>query len=252
MRSSAFAVKMSAVENGIIRLAAKSGGVDKATLALLSEAYMLPVQCLWYRIPNDSKVDMLITKFEKFMPKAIELIKKHGFDALVYTFRSIYTNLYTAKGQGRTYSLSVESFAEFLTKVEKQGVVAKQVAQKTQKTTIVSNSFANLLTLAKQLNKFAEQVEQPKVEAQAPQVQQVAPKTEIKKQGYFSEVSIGELTSGKFDSRFIKITVADKNFFGHLVGSQNGNIVINLTSRKVENVAIATIVKAQVYTKAVR
>lgn len=249
-----FAQKSLAVSKGIQRLAVKSStSIDDKTLKVLVEAYMLPVQCLWYRIPNDSKVDMLISKFEKFMPQAITLIAKHGFDNLVFTFRGIYTNLYISRhGQGRTYSLSVDSFDKFLQTIQKDGTLvltAKKYLHKQAKTQTISNSFSQVLKVAENVAKKVPQVEQPKVEAPSPKVET---KTEIKKGGYFVEVSIGELTSGKFDKQFIKLTIADKNRFGHMQFTQDAKVYMLSTSRKVEIIAIADISKAQVYTKAVR
>ena len=230
-----FAQKSLAVSKGIQRLAVKSGQtVDDKTLKVLVEAYMLPVQCLWYRIPNDSKVDMLINKFEKFMPQAITLIAKHGFDNLVVSFRSIYTNLYqVGSGQGRTYRLSIDSFSEFLNKVQQDPKIVVTAKPKPQpKPTITSNSFAQVLKVAEN------------VANKVPQVALVKDKVKDKPKdvkGGFKIVSIGEVAKGDFDGRFFRFLIDDKYVFARLVRIHDAkyHVLLNgkLVAYNIEDVA---------------
>lgn len=85
----------------------------------LSQAFMLVEQCLWFRIETKEKVEKMITSFEALVPSILELISKHGFENLVYTYRSVNTNLYTYKvsGEKRWYKLNKKDFTSFVEKL---------------------------------------------------------------------------------------------------------------------------------------
>lgn len=132
-----FNVVRSAIESQL-----KSEGVDLSGLedqiSKITEGYMLVVQCLWFRITSDKKVENLLTKYEDILKDVMNALVSNEFDNLVYTYRSLYTNLYEAKkGEPRQYKLSKESFEDFINKVNSGEikVLVKPIKAKAKKNT---------------------------------------------------------------------------------------------------------------------
>jgi hypothetical protein len=183
MRSlaSRFAGKLSSIVSGVRRyFASQKVEVADEVVAKLGLAYMLIVQMNWYRIENDTKVDTFIRKNDAFVQDVLTLLEKYDFEAIVQTYRGIYTNLYTAKGGKRHYSLNSDSLKAFLKDVKDDKV--KITAHKTIRQPKVvkptqSTSFITQFALASGGKVVAE-----------PQPMVAIVKPKVKVAGYFSKV----------------------------------------------------------------
>ncbi len=120
-------VKNQIIQEGIDLKALKDDEVKNIAIG-----YMLVEQCLWFRVENDEKVSVLLTKFQEITEHALELLKKHNFEDLVYTFRKNYTNLYEVQGVGRKYNLSSKDYNDFIMGVENGSIVVLNKPRKTR------------------------------------------------------------------------------------------------------------------------
>lgn len=122
MLKRSFKEKMEAVFQAIVKQLKSEGTQTEGLedqIGRIAKGYMLVEQCLWYRLTDDKALTNLLVKFEAVTTKALPLIDKHGFENLVFTFRSTYTNLYQVSGgKGRTYQLSSKVYDEFINKVD--------------------------------------------------------------------------------------------------------------------------------------
>lgn len=156
MIKTSFNEKLALVNNAIVKQLEVEGqqtvGLEDKILEI-AKGYMLVEQCLWYRLKDDKAITNLLVKFESITQKALPLIATHGFENLVFTFRSVYTNLYQVSGgKGRKYQLSLKVYEEFINNVDSgsQVVLVKQ-AKTTKKPKalkqpqVVNNFMSNLL-----------------------------------------------------------------------------------------------------------
>jgi hypothetical protein len=276
--SEVFAVKLASVVGGVQRKLNSEGAAPTLDVVeKIANGFMLLLQMVWYRIPNDSKVDLFVNTYEVLVQDALTLLSKHSFNDIVQSYRAKYTNLYTAKGGKRTYDLNFTTCKAFIqdalagkTTIAKH-VITRQVKQ--VKTTAPVNSL--LLSIANKLavdNKPQPQVAvskaTPKVSTQPefecyppklvavlkgkPQVAESKVESKIVVPGFFTDLPN---TATIEDNAFVRITLTDgSKVFGRwsrivspkfevAVIDKQGNCLAML--RK-DVVAIAT------YTKAVR
>lgn len=247
-----FADKLASVVAGVARkLVSEGAQLPDSVVSSIANAYMLLLQMVWYRIPNDSKVDQFIISYEPLVADALTLLKTNDFNAIVQTYRSIYTNLYTAKGGKRTYNLNQETAKEFIQNVlGGKVVVAKHVIKrqvKQVKTAPVANSL--LLSLANQLAGVDTQTKpqaKPQVAVSKVKVEKRVPKVA----GFFTELPADASIE---DNTFVRITLTDNSkVFGrwHRIVSPNFEVaVLNkkgdvLAMKKKDVVSVATYTKA--------
>ena len=270
-----FAVKLASIVSGVQRKLNSEGAVlTLQVVEKIANAFMLLLQMVWYRIPNDSKVDLFISTYESLVQDALTLLSKHSFNDIVQSYRAKYTNLYTAKGGKRTYELNFTTCKAFIqdalagkTTIAKH-VITRQVKQ-VKTTAPVSNSL--LLSIANKLagttpiaKQVAESKATPKVSTQ-PEFECYPPKlvavlkgkpqvaeSKIVVAGFFTDLPIDASIE---DDAFVRITLTDNSkVFGRwsrIVSPKYEIAVINkqgncLAMLKKDVVAIAT------YTKAVR
>jgi hypothetical protein len=274
-----FAVKLASIVGGVQRKLNSEGAAQTLDVVeKIANGFMLLLQMVWYRIPNDSKVDLFITTYESLVQDALTLLSKHSFNDIVQSYRAKYTNLYTAKGGKRTYNLNFTTCKAFIqdalagkTTIAKH-VITRQVKQ-VKTTAPVSNSL--LLSIANKLavdNKPQPQVAEskatPKVSTQPefecyppklvavlkgkPQVAESKVESKIVVPGFFTDLPN---TATIEDDAFVRITLTDgSKVFGRwsrIVSPKYEVAVINkqgncLAMLRKDVVAIAT------YTKAVR
>lgn len=276
--SEVFAVKLASIVGGVQRKLNSEGAAPTLDVVeKIANGFMLLLQMVWYRIPNDSKVDLFVNTYEVLVQDALTLLSKHSFNDIVQSYRAKYTNLYTAKGGKRTYDLNFTTCKAFIqdalagkTTIAKH-VITRQVKQ--VKTTAPVNSL--LLSIANKLavdNKPQPQVAvskaTPKVSTQPefecyppklvavlkgkPRVAESKVESKIVVPGFFTDLPN---TATIEDNAFVRITLTDgSKVFGRwsrivspkfevAVIDKQGNCLAML--RK-DVVAIAT------YTKAVR
>jgi hypothetical protein len=270
--SEVFAVKLASVVGGVQRKLNSEGAAPTLDVVeKIANGFMLLLQMVWYRIPNDSKVDLFVNTYEVLVQDALTLLSKHSFNDIVQSYRAKYTNLYTAKGGKRTYDLNFTTCKAFIqdalagkTTIAKH-VITRQVKQ--VKTTAPVNSL--LLSIANQLagttpiakpvavkQSIAKLVkDNPKLVAVLkgkPRVAESKVESKIVVPGFFTDLPN---TATIEDNAFVRITLADgSKVFGRwsrivspkfeiAVIDKQGNCLAML--RK-DVVAIAT------YTKAVR
>jgi hypothetical protein len=268
-----FAVKLASIVGGVQRKLNSEGAAQTLDVVeKIANAFMLLLQMVWYRIPNDSKVDLFITTYESLVQDALTLLSKFSFNDIVQSYRAKYTNLYTAKGGKRTYNLNFTTCKAFIqdalagkTTIAKH-VITRQVKQ-VKTTAPVSNSL--LLSIANKLavdNKPQPQVAVKQSIAQLvkdnptlvavlkgkPQVAESKVESKIVVPGFFTDLPN---TATIEDDAFVRITLTDgSKVFGRwsrIVSPKYEVAVINkqgncLAMLRKDVVAIAT------YTKAVR
>lgn len=212
MTKQSLETKFELVKEAIL-LQLKNEGVDLKSLETetinnITNGYMLIVQCIWYRLTDDKKIANLIVKFEKEAALGMSLLETHSFEDLVYTFRSIKTNLYQVSGgKGRKYNLSTKDYNEFLENVKngtyqvisKQKVSAKSTKTKAKKAVSTKTSFlVSLVTKGNNEVTSKEVVEKAtpkavKVSAKSTKVEWlVLSKTQLLKQGFEKSLLIGK------------------------------------------------------------
>jgi len=152
--SEVFAVKLASVVGGVQRKLNSEGAAPTLDVVeKIANGFMLLLQMVWYRIPNDSKVDLFVNTYEVLVQDALTLLSKHSFNDIVQSYRAKYTNLYTAKGGKRTYDLNFTTCKAFIQDaLAGKTTIAKHVIQrqvKQVKTTAPVNSL--LLSIANQL-----------------------------------------------------------------------------------------------------
>jgi hypothetical protein len=259
-----FAVKLASIVGGVQRKLNSEGAAQTLDVVeKIANGFMLLLQMVWYRIPNDSKVDLFITTYESLVQDALTLLSKFSFNDIVQSYRAKYTNLYTAKGGKRTYELNFTTCKAFIqdalagkTTIAKH-VITRQVKQ-VKTTAPVSNSL--LLSIANQLagtTPIAKPVavkqtqESPKLVAVLKGKPQVA-ESKVVVPGFFTDLPN---TATIEDDAFVRITLTDgSKVFGRwsrIVSPKYEIAVINkqgncLAMLRKDVVAIAT------YTKAVR
>lgn len=129
-KSNAYEVKLVAVSNAVSDYLSKQGlDLEDQVKKTIVDCYLLSVQCVWLRIETAKKVDDMLVKYEDTIEDSNALLNTYSFDDLVYTYRNIYTNLYSFKvGEKRWYNLSKATFVAF----QKDVLNGKVVVQKPQ------------------------------------------------------------------------------------------------------------------------
>jgi hypothetical protein len=244
--------KVDSIVAGISRKLVLEGAVlPKDAVQSIAEGYFLLLQMVWYRIPNDSKVDSFILTYESLVANALTALKSNKFDDIVSTYRSLYTNLYTAKGGARTYNLNQKSAKEFLDNVlsGKVQVKAHQVQRTVKTKPVVPTSNSFLVSLA---NKFALVAESKPTPTPTPKVvaeKQV--KAKPKTPGFFTEVKDKSvLESGMF----VRVVLTDgSKIFGRweVIISHNFQVAVKNKQGQVLAVKEKDVVSISTYTKAI-
>lgn len=253
--SEVFAEKLVAIVAGVARkLKAEGASVGDNVVKSIADGYMLMLQMVWYRIPNDSKVDTFINTYEVLVQDALTLLSQHSFNDIVQSYRAKYTNLYTAKGGARVYRLNFDTCQEFIKDaLAGKTTIAKHVIQRQPaQPKPVSNSL--LLSIANKLAGTTPIAKPVAVKQETPKVVVAEKKVESKivVPGFFTDLPANATIE---EGTFVRITLTDKSkVFGRwspLVSPTFDYCLINkqgnaLMMKKKDVVSIAT------YTKAVR
>lgn len=233
-----------------LTLVFKRDGVDlpkKDVVDALIGAYLLPIQCLWVRVVDVA----FIEKFKDNVAVAIKVLEKHDFNDVIYTYRSLNTNLYTQKtSKGRKYSLKKSDYDAFIQGVASGKIVilkrgkttkGKNVMKKSPKTSLAS-------TL---LNSFSTPTIQKVAAKPTPKPsKKVAKKsTTIVQKGYFEKVELANVVVGAFHRVILK---DNTKVFLWVSGASNVVLQGKDYKKVVVNVKFADIVEIQRYVKAIR
>jgi hypothetical protein len=246
------AEKVAAIVAGINRkLVLENAVLPQDAVSSIAEGYFLLLQMVWYRIPNDTKVDSFILTYESLVANALTALKTNKFDDIVSTYRSLYTNLYTAKGGARVYNLNQKSAKEFLDNVLSGNtkVVAHQVQRtvKTKPAPTTSNSF--LVSLA---TKFALVAESKPTQPSKPtEVAEKQGKAKPKVAGFFTEVKDKSVLE---PGMFVRIVLSDKSkIFGRweVIVSPTYQVAVKNKQGQVLAVKEKDVVSISTYTKAI-
>lgn len=237
--------KQGLVRQALLDLAKRDGvAVPKnVDLDALSRVYLLPIQCLWLRSYDVAFVE----KYAVIVPRVSALLKKFDFNALVHTYRSNYTNLYTQKtSKGRKYSLSMGDFIDFVGKVESGKIVIS--VEKPQKENIVKNSLASqLFNSFSQSTSTTTQVSKPQAPKTSTKTQEKVKEKPIKK-GFFTAIDMKTMEVSKF---YRITTKQNEKLYVWLVGASKTQLELRDYKKVVVKVNIADIVQVEGYTKAV-
>jgi hypothetical protein len=247
-----FADKLVSIVAGVVRSFQKEGVRDVAdnVVKSISEGYMLLLQMVWYRIPNDSKVDNFIKTYETLVENALTLLSKYQFNDIVTSYRAKHTNLYTAKGGKRTYDLNFTTCEAFI----KDAIAGKVAITKHVVTRIkqVAVSKPNSLLL-KIANKLAVSNTQPQVAVSKPQPTQVAvSKPKVVTPGFFTEVKDKSLIQSE---TFVRVVLINGwQIFGRweVIVSPTFKFAVKNKLGQVMAMKEKDVVSVSTYTKAVR
>ena len=229
----------------------KRDGVDlpkKDVVDALIRAYLLPIQCLWIRVVDVA----FIEKYQDNVAVAIKVLEKHDFNDVIYTYRSLNTNLYTTTtSKGRKYHLKKSDYDAFIQGVASGKIViskrgkttkGKTVMKKSQKTSLATtllNSFAMPTTTQKPTPKPSKKV-----------AAKVAKKSStIVKKGYFEKVELANVVVGAFHRIILK---DNSKAFLWVSGASKVALQGKDYKKVVVNVKFADIVEIQRYVKAIR
>jgi hypothetical protein len=215
-QSNAFVVKSKSIEVAVSKYLSNQGvNLDDQVKATISKCYLLAVQCVWLRIETEQKVDDMLVKYEDTIEDSNALLNTYDFDDLVYTYRSLFTNLYSFKtGEKRWYKLSKDTFVSFQKDVL-SGKVALQKPQVNKRvvkptTKVVVPPTNSLLT------KFAVSL-QPTTQVVAEQ-----PKTKAKKEVKATTKVVAEKVVPHFEKVSLK-DINEKNFYQFVL--KNGAVM---------------------------
>jgi hypothetical protein len=269
--SEVFAVKLASVVGGVQRKLNSEGAVlTLDVVEKIANGFMLLLQMVWYRIPNDSKVDLFVNTYEVLVQDALTLLSKHSFNDIVQSYRAKYTNLYTAKGGKRTYDLNFTTCKAFIQDaLAGKTTIAKHVIQrkvKQVKTTAPVNSL--LLSIANKLAvdnipqpQVAVSKATPKVSTQPklvavlkgkPRVAESKVESKIVVPGFFTDLPN---TATIEDNAFVRITLTDgSKVFGRWSRIVSPKFEISVIDKQGNCLAMLRkdVVAIATYTKAVR
>jgi hypothetical protein len=238
--ASIFDRKADMIRDAVVALA-KRDNVEvpqNSVIDALIPPYMFVVQALWVR-----RIDIaFLERFFDTKANIEKLLKNHDFDALIYTFRSINTNLYTQKtSKGRTYNLNKSALLSFISDVS-SGKIAVISRQKTQpKGKNMKNQPKN--TFASKLFNTLTQATTPTPKAQPKQPKVATPTTKSPK--YFT-VSLAQVVLGNFH----RITLADgTKQFVWIIGGDAKSIEVRNGKRVVSKIAVKDIAVVEAYVR---
>lgn len=226
----------------VLRTISKRDGVampQNDVLNAISTSLVFIVKALWIRVIDVAFVE----RFADLLPSVQKVLKNHDFDALIYTYRSLNTNLYTQKtSKGRKYTLNKTTFTTFLNDViaGKQNVLSR--GKTTPKGKPMKNTLANKL-----FNSFAATTSTPTTKPQAkPQAKQTK-KSDANAQKWVA-VKLKDATLEKFH----KIVKQDKTaVMGWLVGidAKQNIIVRNFKNTQTTKVAVKDVAEVFSYVR---
>lgn len=221
--SSAYSIKSNSVSLAVARFnVANSLDLADSVLLTIERSYLLAVQCVWIRnLDKDEKIaDAFLVKYEDTIVDSNELLNAYEFDDLVYTYRSLYTNLYSFKsGEKRWYKLSKETFVSF----QKDVLDGKVVVQKPQvnKRVVKPTTKVVVPPTNSLLTKFAMSI-QPTTKVVVPptktKVVAKATKTKAKQQVKATTKVVAEKVVPHFEKVSLK-DINDKNFYQFVLKS---------------------------------
>jgi hypothetical protein len=220
-KSNAYEVKVVAVSHAVYKYDIAQGlNLDDEVKKQLVNCYLLAVQCVWLRIETEQKVDDMLVKYEDTIEDSFALLSTHNFDDLVYTYRSLFTNLYSFKsGEKRWYKLSKETFVSF----QKDVLDGKIVVQKPQvnKRVVKPTTKVVVPPTNSLLTKFAMSI-QPTTKVVVPptktKVVAKATKTKAKQQVKATTKVVAEKVVPHFEKVSLK-DINDKNFYQFVLKS---------------------------------
>jgi hypothetical protein len=220
-QSNAFVVKSKSIEVAVSKYLSNQGlNLDDQVKATISKCYLLAVQCVWLRIETEQKVDDMLVKYENTIEDSNALLNTYDFDDLVYTYRSLFTNLYSFKsGEKRWYKLSKDTFVSF----QKDVLSGKIVVQKPQvnKRVVKPTTKVVVPPTNSLLTKFAVSL-QPTTQVVAKptktKVVAKATKTKAKQQVKATTKVVAEKVVPHFEKVSLK-DINDKNFYQFVLKS---------------------------------
>jgi hypothetical protein len=213
--------------------------------ALISSS-MLVVQALWVR-----RIDIaFISTYSSVFPIAKKVLEKHDFNDVIYTYRSLNTNLYTQKtSKGRTYNLNKESLVSYL-----NGVLDNKIAVlsrgKTTKGKTMKKSLKNNVATAL-FNSFSMSTTQPQPQAKQPKAKPQAQKQEktttpTQKPQKWIKTTIAKIAVNSFH----KIVKNDgTSVLTWIVGGTAKHLEVRDYKRVVSKIAIADIAEVYAYVR---
>ena len=210
--------------------------------ALISSS-MLVVQALWVR-----RIDIaFISTYSSVFPIAKKVLEKHDFNDVIYTYRSLNTNLYTQKtSKGRTYNLNKDSLVSYL-----NGVLDNKIAVlsrgKTTKGKTMKKSLKNNVAVAL-FNSFADTTLPTTTKAKAkPQAQkQEKTTTPTQKPQKWIKTTIAKIAVNSFH----KIVKNDgTSVLTWIIGGTAKHLEVRDYKRVVSKIAIADIAEVYAYVR---
>lgn len=210
-------------------------------LNVVSSAFVFVVKALWIR-----KIDIaFVERFADILPSVQKVLKNHDFNDVIYTYRSLNTNLYTQKtSKGRTYTLNKTTLTTYLNDV----IAGKQNVLSRGKTTTQGKTMKNTLT-NKLFNNFAATTSTPTKAKAKPQPQAKPQKTKSTTQENQKWVAIS-LKDAIVD-KFHKI-VDNKgvSYMGWVAGAKKDALILrNYKNTKTQEVKIADIANVYAYVR---